>query len=812
MRTAAKYAIIFIGFAIILTGTSVCLALIYRNEILKRILTSTAQNNHINFEAKEVHFVLSLNLKNTSFLFETVNVTSKNYVMSKEAFSAQAESLGVEVDLLAFLLRKEIQIEKISVSNGRLFLFSPTSKATQGNTVNIEEVLRSVGQLSVENFTIYKQNDSISSKIFLNKVSLQHTPLLKGVQVKAKGNLRFTQIKSKFVQPTSNINFDVNSALAQGLLNISNAKIAVDGIHLTASGDLELQPLGQCNLSLTAKSASLEKVLPAVRQYAAIAEPESASGLLDAEVNVNGSLLSGGNLKLSAQGDVKHGVVKLKNLNSIDIHSLSYSLRGADLGNIKSYRCSIEDASVSYQGFELNGNASVNNFDTPMYEAALSFNGDVKTLSIEALPKGRIAGSARVKMREWSLSGIEKFDALVELAQLNAMLQKEKYVVEGEMFISKESAAVTANVQSNVVNGSFEGKIQGFLPCLLDSKKPCEMNVTGSCFANSLDLDRLLSPEDDDESLLTIRADVTAQAKDVLLFGEHYKNASAQVLYENSSVAIHKLTAGAYGGLLKGDLTIYAPRHDKKLNLDLYFNDVEIDKMSFLNENFNIKSGSIQGSCNGTLLLSSPFDEKGLNFEKAEGAVNITIRNGRLYEFEPIQPLSAHIKKKLLQDMQFAALRNTITITNGALIIPRMEIRSSALNTYVSGKQWFNGDFDYHLTLFVNELLLQKNRSVENPINDNKTKLFLRFTSKNGKREARIDSQEWGNNFVKKIQREAEEIQANSKGASAESGSEMKLEWEEQPLEKKATETPKKGEKKKPTGSQKPEVGIEWEP
>jgi len=185
---------------------------------------------------------------------------------------------------------------------------------------------------------------------------------------------------------------------------------------------------------------------------------------------------------------------------------------------------------------------------------------------------------------------------------------------------------------------------------------------------------------------------------------------------------------------------------------------------------------------------SKPTSTKGgWTVKTAVCTVSFTVENGRLVEFEPIQALSKHMKKRLLQDVKFSALRNTITVENGTITIPRMEVRSTALNAYISGKQMINGDFDYRLTLFVNELLLQKNRNIENPIREDKTKLFLRFTSKNGKKDVGMDSQEWGKNLEKKIQREVDEI----RGAR-------------QPKEDKEN-------KKKPLPEQKSDVKVEWE-
>jgi hypothetical protein len=815
MRKIVKYALILAGIAIFLAGTSLCLTLIYRNEILKNVLTSIAKNNHINFEVKEVNFILSLNLKNTKFLFKDVEVKSKNEVVATCVFWAQAEYTAIEVNLLAFLLRRELQVEKISVSNGSLQLLPSATQATQGNADNIENLLRGIKLLSVENFTIYDMQDGgAASKIVLNKAALHLAAADNHVSVKARGDLLFTQVSAEGdpTQPITSIRLNASGTFAQGVLNINYGKVAVDGLRLTAKGEIGIQPFGQCSLNITAKGTSVENALFVVRQYAAMSELESASGKLDIEVNIGGSLSDKGRLWLNAQGNFSRGEIKLKNTNTISIRNLNYSLHGADLSNVKSYSGSITGISATYQGFELSGDVSVSNFGTPMYNVSGIFSGDVKTLNLTDVPEGKIVGSVNIKAREWSPQGIDVFDALIDIMHLNVTLQEERSVIDGEILVSKNHIVSKLTTRGNLVSGNFEGKIYNYLPYLLDSKKPYEMRITGELNANLLNLDKLLLMNSGEESMLSIRASINARTEEMLLFDENCKNSSAKVYFEKSNVIINELTTNMFGGLVKGDLKIHTPMQgDKKLNLDLYFNDVEIDRMNFLNKNFNIKKGSIQGSCNGILSLNSPIDEKGLNFEKAFGFVNFTIQNGQLYKFEPIQALSGYVRKKLLQDLKFAALRNTVIVENGTFIVPRMEIRSSALNTYVSGKQEVKGDFDYHLTLFVNELLLQKNRNIENPINDDKTKLFLRFTSKNGKREVKIDSQEWGNNFAKKMQREADDIRANSKGASVPKAK-IAFEWEDEPLEEKQPETPKKEEKKKPATEQKSDIGIEWEP
>ncbi len=66
------------------------------------------------------------------------------------------------------------------------------------------------------------------------------------------------------------------------------------------------------------------------------------------------------------------------------------------------------------------------------------------------------------------------------------------------------------------------------------------------------------------------------------------------------------------------------------------------------------------------------------------------------------------LASKSLQDVRFSTLENTIEIDNEKVIIPKMEIISSALNIFVSGKHGFDNMVDYHFQLTMSDLLSKK--------------------------------------------------------------------------------------------------------
>jgi hypothetical protein len=84
------------------------------------------------------------------------------------------------------------------------------------------------------------------------------------------------------------------------------------------------------------------------------------------------------------------------------------------------------------------------------------------------------------------------------------------------------------------------------------------------------------------------------------------------------------------------------------------------------------------------------------------------LKEGRLVNFEPLSKLSKFISLEELSDVKFSTLSNTFEIKNEQVIIPRMQITSSALDIFVSGNHGFDNVIDYHFQLTLSDLLSRK--------------------------------------------------------------------------------------------------------
>ena len=158
---------------------------------------------------------------------------------------------------------------------------------------------------------------------------------------------------------------------------------------------------------------------------------------------------------------------------------------------------------------------------------------------------------------------------------------------------------------------------------------------------------------------------------------------------------------------------------DGKLNVKGYFNGsnpkeiyfsskmnaekLDLDKLMVKFENFGqdyLINQNLHGKISGTI------DSKFLVYpdltpiiEKSSAKMDLTVHNGSLVNFTPLQAMSSYFKDKNLNLVRFDTLQNTFNLQNGVLEIPRMTINSSLGFMEISGKQGLDLTMDYYLRI-----------------------------------------------------------------------------------------------------------------
>ena len=107
-----------------------------------------------------------------------------------------------------------------------------------------------------------------------------------------------------------------------------------------------------------------------------------------------------------------------------------------------------------------------------------------------------------------------------------------------------------------------------------------------------------------------------------------------------------------------------------------------------------------------------------LDMDRLASTVDIVIEDGGIKGHAPLIAVADHLRKNKLvapfvdikefrnslADVRFARLENRIEIRDGAVHIPVMEVRSSAMDIELSGTHWFDDRIDHHVNFRLADL------------------------------------------------------------------------------------------------------------
>ncbi|MFH1121567.1 MAG: AsmA-like C-terminal region-containing protein [Bacteroidota bacterium] len=171
---------------------------------------------------------------------------------------------------------------------------------------------------------------------------------------------------------------------------------------------------------------------------------------------------------------------------------------------------------------------------------------------------------------------------------------------------------------------------------------------------------------------------------------------------------------------------------------DARLTNVDISRMFYEFNDFgqtSLQSRHLKGRGDATVQYASTINK---HFETDEGSVtavaDVEIRSGELNRFEPFQEMSRFLDEEELENVKFSTLRNRIEIARKTVVIPEMEIQTSALNVKGYGSHTFGNEIDYHFSVLTSELRKNKRRKTMPPptaVEDDglgRTRLFLHMT------------------------------------------------------------------------------------
>lgn len=154
-------------------------------------------------------------------------------------------------------------------------------------------------------------------------------------------------------------------------------------------------------------------------------------------------------------------------------------------------------------------------------------------------------------------------------------------------------------------------------------------------------------------------------------------------------------------------VNVQSGRHQASLKAAMQ--NVNVEKVFYAFENFG-QDGITDQNLKGRLTTDADV-QIDLNSEgkvlpaSSRGEISFSLKKGALNNFEPLKKIQKFIfKNRDFNTIEFAELKNRLTINRGEINIPRMEIQSSVLSFFVEGLFSPRGNTDVSVQVPFNNL------------------------------------------------------------------------------------------------------------
>lgn len=570
------------------------------------------------------------------------------------------------------------------------------------------------------NFSSKKYSLLTSGNYYVDEIKINNTVYMKRKSVELKGELK-VENNERF--SFNNLSFLVNE-LSFDLMGKAlfpekeNATVDLDlkGKDLDIKTFLSLLPEEQRN---------------SLKTY-------SSSGLFYFDAKIKGAFGKEKNPSFSAKFGIQNGVIKesesglsLKNLSLSGIFSNG---KGA---NSESSSIGVSNFNAQLGSGKVVGNGTFSNFTHPMIkfmaEAQLNLEEVKRFFKLDTLElcSGNLVLDIDFEGSSSALKNLSSTNLSQVKAEGNLTIEHGSLKLKGnKQSIQNINTSLLFNNNDVVINEcnfavqSSDIAIKGFfrnaLPTLFNSGQ--KLFIEATLESRFINLDEILADDEmasknknSFELRFSNRINFNFNTSIQRLIFKHFeaKKISGTIQLQNKKLALSPITFQTMDGsvfargIIDGnDSASFSTLWDADLH------SIDISKLFYSFQNFGgitLTDKNLKGQANSSIQFSGNFTPQlSALSESFVAQFNLEIVNGSLINFEPMKKLSRFISLAELSDIRFATLKNTIEIKKRNIIIPKMEINSSAINLTVSGTHSFDNAVNYHFKLLLNELLSKK--------------------------------------------------------------------------------------------------------
>ncbi len=760
-------------------------------------LNAPVQVDGISFSLINTFPYASIVLSNVTVLSPAVGFNHAGFSHTTGDTLLHARKIALSFNIRE-LLNNQLELNSAKMSDGKVFLLVDRDgndnfhiikqKQTAAKQQKIDMQLKYIGfdNCAVQICNRFKKN---GVEWYMPDFEANGKLDSSGYQCSTKGTLTLQWIDTDDITivplaPT-HIRMDVN--IRNDSIRVREGRLWTRGIDLALSGNVLMGTKTRVDLSIKGRKVEIADVLryftlatherPAVESAGQVTFSALVRGrfdkcttpLITAQFNLNNAIISYPKLKL-----------KLANVNLDG----NYSNGGAP--HSRNSYININQLSMSIWQTSFSGHLHINNLTNPHINLAADVNGKAEEWNslIFGSRSDKIAGNVRGTIRSTGTFNPHEPFSMKQLLNLNpeveAHISGGSYTdgrlitltdIEGKMRLNRQNLTIThTTADLNAIPLSFNGNLPNLLEAVVDPYPA--MRITGTL--------QLYSPVDysqikplfdggNSTSKMSYNVDVQMIVSKFTYQQFSAERASCRLRYSGNNVSADALNFYTLGGRVNTQV-LYRTDKNRKLSCKGSVSDIDISQLFSTFNNFGqtyITNSNIEGRLNATFKTSVPFEADTVDVNGIDFDGRLNIKNGKLHGIETIDNVADFTKIDEFRSLEFSTLSNDISITDGTITIPKMDIECNACDLSIYGIHKLSGDYEYHVTAVLSDFMRGKAKRLRQQntpygiVEDdaaNRTSVYLLASRNNGRPSIKFDRPEMKQQFRQEVQQQKQEV------------------------------------------------------
>lgn len=697
--------------------------------------------------------------------FPHASVELRNIVVHSSQGFNQSEFAGKKPDTLLFaeslylifkpadIIRRRYDVESINVRSGKILLLAD-SKGTVNYRIASDQ---SGSDTSV--FTIDLRKISLSGikAVYINNSNrFELHGMIRDGKLKSRitgGDVDFSAISDLRIDSIrlreNTFSHELSAEVDLDLLSTSEgitfrkSLLDIDGYKFELEGSVSSANL--YDLKIAGKDVDISGILHYLpEKYQEKASLYNPLGTLVVNCLIKGPVTRTRNPHTEIGFNLKDGKIKYAS-SKLAVQSISFDGLYSNGNGNRSQTSSVtlKNLMVRLGSTDYNGSFVINNFDNPVTTGTLKgtiFPAEIKTFfAVSALSVA--SGSVDADL---SFRSVYNYNKAVTIDDILNLRPEGKLIFNNFTIGLEKNNLIFRNMTGSVdvsdiyttpgFKLEYAGQKIGFkgefrnLPEWL-AGKPVTLTASGDVSFSRLRPEAFMKSEVDKST------NKPAEFPSDMILGINFRIDSLEyktfsstgitgnLEYKPRLLTFKSMKMRTLNGNISGDGFIVQNSNKSLISRgDLKVSSIDIKQAFTAFNNFGqnfIVSENLSGLLSGSISVLLPFDPqfKPKNKElTAEGRFNIT--NGALINFEPVKKLSSFIELSELESIHFQNLENDFFIRNNSLVIPQMDVKSSAADLTVNGRHSFDNNYEYHVKILLSQILSKKRKSVKRTVTE----------------------------------------------------------------------------------------------